>query len=352
MRSRFRALLWGLVSLAGATATTGVGATTSAEESIWPRIAGGMRLVDPEHPETVTWARHYARDPVAFERLLARSEPFLWYIVEAVELRDMPLEIALLPAVESGFLPTARSAARAQGLWQFVPATGAALGLTRSASYDARGDAIASTRAALNYLQTLNDQFDDWLLALAAYNVGRGHLVQALRAAAPSRHVWDLKLPRETRQHVPRLLGVALLVQQPQRFGVRLPSISNRQGGALIALTQAVDLEAAAQAADVDPDLLKLYNPGLLFPGNSRGKRHILLPSPEARRLQIALANGHYPPRPAPNALRYQVASGDSLWRIARQHGVTVSDLCRWNGLHPRSVLRVGQALDIPQRAT
>jgi membrane-bound lytic murein transglycosylase D len=352
MRGLIAALLWGLVGLASAATTTGVGAGAQQQDSIWPRVAAGMRLVDPEHPETVTWARHYAEDPLAFERLLARSEPFLWYIVEAVELREMPLEIALLPAVESGFLPAARSRARAQGLWQFVPATGTALGLTRNASYDARSDAIASTRAALNYLQTLNDQFDDWLLALAAYNVGRGHLVQALRKAAPSRQVWDLALPRETREHVPRLLGVALLIQQPQRFGVRLPAISNRHGGELIPLTQALDLEAAARAAGIDAELLALYNPGLLFAGNSRGQRQILLPAAEAARLRKALASGSFPPRPVPGMTRYPVAAGDSLWRIARRHGVSVQELCRWNQLNPKAVLRVGQGLDIPQRST
>lgn len=335
-------LLWGLALGAGASGT----------DSIWPRVAAGMRLVDPEHPETVIWARHYAENPIAFERMLARAEPFLWFIVEAVELRDMPLEIALLPAVESGFIPVARSHARAQGLWQFVPTTGSALGLPRNLSYDARGDAVASTLAALNYLQTLNDQFDDWLLALAAYNVGRGHLVQALRKAVPSRQVWDLQLPRETREHVPRLLGVALLIQQPQRFGVKLPPISNRHNGQLIPLDRAVDLEAASKAAGVDLDLLSLHNPGLLFAGNSRGKRQILLPPAEATRLRKALSSGRYPPRSPPDVTRYRVASGDSLWRIARRHGVSVNELCRWNGLNPKAVLRVGQALDIPARST
>lgn len=318
----------------------------SAQDSIWQRLSAGMRIVDSEHPETVMWARHYAQDPAAFARMLERSEPFLWFIVEAVELRDMPLEIALLPAVESAFNAKARSRASAQGLWQFIPDTGRAMGLHQAAHYDARSDAIASTRAALTYLQELHHTFGDWLLAVGAYNVGRGAMTRAL-TASDNRHFWDLKLPRETREHVPRLLGVALLIQQPARFGVTLPTIDNRQSGQLVALPRAVDLVAVARHAEVSIDTISRYNPGMTFLGSTQGKRQLLLPPQDAVRIESALGQHRFRPQPVPVASRYTVVAGDSLWRIARHHGVSVSQLCLWNDLQPKAVLKPGKVLRI-----
>ncbi|HEX4896485.1 MAG TPA: transglycosylase SLT domain-containing protein [Solimonas sp.] len=316
-------------------------------ESIWPRIADGMRIVDPEQPDTVMWARRYARQPAAFAAMLARSEPFLWYIVEAVELREMPLELALLPAVESGFDPKARSAAKARGLWQFVPWTGRALGLSRTANYDARNDPVASTRAALGYLQDLNDRFDDWLLAVAAYNVGDARLASALRRQEGSRF-WDLAdLPRETREHVPRLLGVALLVKQPERFGVVLPEIANRQAAELVRLPRAINLEQAAQDARIADDLLEHYNPGLKDAANTSGKKVVLLPPAEASRLREVLAASQYPPEPMAQTVEHVVRPGDSLWSIARRYQVSVRELRSWNDLGTKAVLRPGRRLQL-----
>ena len=332
------ALLWCGAALAGTTAST--------EDTIWTRISAGMRMVDPEHPEVIRWARHYARHPHHFSQMLARSEPFLWYIVEAVELRDMPLEIALLPAVESGFDARATSARKAGGLWQFVPTTSQAMGLTSGAHYDARGDVIASTRAALTYLYTLHDSFDNWLLALAAYNVGRGNLLQAIRAA-DSRSFWDLELPRETREHVPRRLGLALLIQQPQRFGVTLPAIANRQAGRSLALKRPIDLEAAARAAGISVAELRRYNPGLRYLRDTTGKGFVLVADTDADALEAVLDTTHFPPQPPPGRKVVVVAPGDSLWLIARRHQVSVAALCAWNRIKPDSILRPGRELVI-----
>jgi membrane-bound lytic murein transglycosylase D len=303
-----------------------------------------MRIVDPEQPDTVVEARRYARDPARFAQMLARSEPFLWFIVEAVELREMPLEIALLPAVESGFDPHAHSPAQARGLWQFVPWTGRAMGLQQSRHYDARRDPVASTRAALAYLSRLHQRFGDWLLALAAYNVGDARLERAIRDQG-TRVFWDLDLPAETRAHVPRLLGVALAVQHPERFGVALPALPNRQAAEFVMLEGPRDLERAAAAAGVAAESLERYNPGLLTARNSRGKHSVLLPPAEAARLRAALASGHYVPAPEPREQEHVVAPGDSLWTIARRYRVSVQQLARWNDLAPRAVLRPGRRL-------
>ncbi len=321
---------------------------TAAESDplIWPRVAAGMRIVDPEHPETVTWARKYARNPAAFADMLGRSEPFLWYIVEAVELRELPLELALLPAVESGFNPHANSGKRAGGLWQFVPWTGRALGLHSTAGYDARRDPVASTRAALGYLQGLHSRFDDWLLAVAAYNVGDSRLAAAMRRA-DSRNFWDLDLPAETRNHVPRLLGVALLVKEPERFGVTLPAIRNRHAAEIVRLPAAINLGDAARDANVARATLDRYNPGLSDTQNTGQKSVVLLPPRDAQRLRLALSSGQYPPVLRPTAVIHVVKNGDSLWSIARRYEVSVRDVVAWNDLGARSVLKPGRKLTL-----
>lgn len=324
-------------------------ATASAPETIWPRIASGMRIVDPEHPETVTWARHYARDGRELSRMLSRSEPFLWYIVEAVELRDMPLEIALLPAVESGFNPHARSSQKARGLWQFVPWTGRAVGLKHTSTYDGRRDPIASTHAALEYLQDLYHRFDrDWLLAVAAYNVGPARLAAA-RQRQDGRAFWDLtEIPQETRAHVPRLLGLALLIKQPRRFGVQLPAVANRQAAELVKLDGPRDVAAAARDARVPLELVERYNPGLLDASDTRGKGALLLPADAAGRLRKTLSRSAYRPAAA-RKLEHVVRSGDSLWTIARRYKVSVRQISDWNDLGARSVIKPGHRLTIAQ---
>lgn len=331
--------------LAAALLNAGSAFSNETGELIWARIASGMCIVDENQPETVNWARYYARDPAQLTQLLARAEPFLWYIVEAVELRDMPLEIALLPAVESSFNPNARSSQKARGLWQFVPSTGRAMGLRENAHYDARRDAVASTRAALSYLTTLHRRFDgDWLLALAAYNVGGRSLAEAMDAAH-SRDFWKLDLPTETREHVPRLLGLALLVKEPQRFGVTLPPVLNKHAAELIVLKHPHDLESAALKARVSAETLARFNPGLKTLSNSQGKHWLLLPPDDAMRLRAELALRTYKPRKDLPPRQHVVADGESLWLIAHRYQISVAQLREWNGLPPAVVLKPGRKL-------
>jgi membrane-bound lytic murein transglycosylase D len=339
LRDFFRAALVAL-------ALAGVAPATLAADSatIWPRIASGMRIVDAEQPDTVTWARRYAAHPDEVAQMLARSEPFLWYIVESVEVREMPLEIALLPAVESGFNPNARSQQKARGLWQFVPWTGRALGLADTLTYDARRDPITSTRAALNYLQSLHNRFGDWLLAVAAYNVGEARLAAAMKDRG-SAAFWDLDLPTETREHVPRLLGVALLVMQPQRFHVKLPAIANRQTGELVALGGARDVAAAARQAKVSLSTIQRYNPGLKNSNNSRGKKALLLPPEDAARMRRELARNDYKAKPVRGQIEHVVKAGDSLWGIAHRYQVSVKQLLAWNDLPAKPKLKPGRKL-------
>lgn len=321
------------------------------EQLIWPRLVASMRLVDDEQPEVRRWAAYYARYPDSFRRMLARSQPFLWYIVEAVEQRNMPAEIALLPAIESGFDPHARSAQQAHGLWQFVPGTGRALGLQTTRDYDARRDLVASTQAALDYLQDLHGRFRDWHLALAAYNVGSARLASLLRSQNGAPDFWALDLPRETHEHVRRLMGVALLVEKPHEFGVALPPIENRNVTEMIVLDRPVNLRRAAQSAGIDEALIRAYNPGLQNTGNSTGKKVLMLPRTEATRMRAVLASGRFAPetkKVARGVVVHVVQPGDSLWQIARRYDVRVRDLTRHNGLADTSVIRPGRRLEVP----
>ena len=276
--------------------------------------------------------------------MLARAEPFLWFIVEAIELRNMPSEIALLPAVESGFNPHAKSAARARGLWQFVESTGKVYGLKENDHYDARRDAIASTRAALSYLQKLNVRFDDWLLALAAYNVGENAVGRAIEKSG-KRSFWALDLPRETREHVPRLMGLALLIKQPERFGVSLPPILNRHVAEIIVLDSAKDLERVAKTAKVPLDVIERYNPGLKSLSNTRGKRWLVLPTEHAVNVRAVLAQREFKPKAAPPRRYHVVREGDSLWVLAREYKVSIKDLREWNQLGKKSLIKPGKKL-------
>lgn len=316
-----------------------------SDATLWARIAQGMRIVDGEEPETVTWARYYANQPLRLQQTLERARPFLWYIVEATELRDMPLELALLPAVESGFDPQAHSPRRARGLWQFVPVTGKGFGLGENRHYDARRDVVASTRAALDYLQALNRKHGSWLLALAAYNVGSGALNQAIRSAGHD-NFWRLRLPAETRAHVPRLLGIALLIQQPARFGVTLPDLSNRPAADMIYLERPVDLASAISAAGVASETLEQFNPGLKTLSDSSDKRVVLLPHEDAERLRAVLAASEYAPQPV-REVEHVVAAGDSLWVIARHYKVSVAQLMQWNQLDAKTRLALGRRLRV-----
>lgn len=341
LRKAITAVLLGLCVVTPARAS-------ESDELIWPRIVAGMRLVDDEQPQVRRWAAEYARHPHSFRRLLSRSEPFLWYIVEAAEQRGLPMELVLLPAVESGFDPHARSEQKAQGLWQFMPWTGQALGLQNTRHYDARRDLVPSTDAALGYLQDLHRRFGDWHLALAAYNIGSARLANLTRDQSDAPDFWSIKLPRETYEHVRRLMGIALLVEKPEEFGVQLPAIGNRRAAELVALDHPVNLHRAAARAGIDEALIRAYNPGLKTMTNTTGKKTVMLPAAEAARLRHTLSLARYAPEPIRTVVVHVVRPGDSLWHIAQRYDVKVNDLTRHNGLKEGAVIRPGRKLEVP----
>lgn len=285
--------------------------------------------------------------------VLKRSERYLHHIAEALERNGMPLDLALLPIVESAYDPFAFSRGQAAGLWQIIPGTGRELGLKQDWWYDARRDVLESTEAALRYLRQLEQQFDgDWLLAVAGYNAGGGSVSRALRrAAAEGREAdfWGVRpyLPLETRSYVPKLMALARLVGDPEEYGVSLPAIADERYFRVVETGGQVDMALAAQVAGMSTDELYLLNPGVKqWATDPDGPHRLLVPVDSADDLAAAVTNT--------NGLawvrwiRHVVSAGETLGHLAIRYRTTAEVLRETNGLGG-DLIRVGQGLMVPQ---
>jgi len=256
---------------------------------LWERIRRGQRLEIPDHPRVHRQLEWLAANSRHLEHTAQRAEPYLYFIVEEAERRGVPLELVLIPAVESGFQPRVRSPLQAAGLWQFMPSTAKGLGLKRSWWYEGRCDITSSTGAALDYLQNLVEQFDgDWELALAAYNAGPGTVQRAIRRnrerGLPLDY-WSLELPRETTRYVPRLLAVAQAVRTPDAYGIVLPAIPNQAQFTRVDLPGQIDLTVAARLGEIELEELRRLNPGFLHWATDPGPPCAAAPGGERRHL-------------------------------------------------------------------
>src|SRR5215472_3803727 len=251
---------------------------------LFDRIRAGFRLEDgSEHAAVDQQLRWYVSNPDYLQRAFGRADLSLYYIVTELERRGMPLELALLPVVESAFEPYAYSRARASGLWQFIPGTGSKYGLKQDWWYDGRRDIVESTRAALDYLQSLHDEFNgDWLLAIAAYNCGEALVERAVemnQGAGRPVDFWDLWLPRETKAYVPKLLAMKRLVQDPEANGLAFSPIPNQPYFTRVSTVSQINLKLAAEIAGVTPDELYELNPAFhRFATDPAGPHSLLLP--------------------------------------------------------------------------
>jgi membrane-bound lytic murein transglycosylase D len=237
----------------------------------WERIRAGFMLQELTTKEVMEVQAWYAARPQLVTRIFERSRAHLFHIVEEIEKRNMPMEIALLPFIESGFNPMALSSSQASGLWQFIPETGLRYNLSQSAAYDARRDVLASTTAALDYLQFLHETFHDWHLALAAYNCGENAVARAIehnRAKGLPTDYASLTVPQETRYYVPRLLAVKHIVSNPSLFGIALPPVPNepyfttvtRRSKSTVNAEVKVGIKDAARFADLDVGEFRALN--------------------------------------------------------------------------------------------
>jgi membrane-bound lytic murein transglycosylase D len=255
----------------------------SQYDTLWDRLFALYALPHIEHPDIDRELNWFANHPAYLERAQNRAEPFLYSIVKLVESKNVPGEIALLPIVESAFQPNVVSPARAAGIWQFIPSTGHNYGLKRNHSYDGRRDVYASTKAAIKYLKKLHGDFGDWLLAIAAYNCGEGAVARSVRRNASMglpTDFWSLNLPQETRSYVPKLLAVARLFADAEKYGISLKDLPNMAMYKPVKVTNQLDLALAADAAGISLDKLYELNPG--FKGqfaNLDGSFHLYIPA-------------------------------------------------------------------------
>jgi len=334
---------------AAAPATSGA-EPAPAQTDVIDRIRGGFGLPHVERREIEIQRNWYARHPDYMQRVLTRSQRYLFWIVEEVERRGMPTELALLPIVESAFDPFAYSHGRAAGLWQIIPGTGKRFGLKQNWWYDGRRDPVASTRAALDYLEKLHADFDgDWLLAVAAYNSGEGNVMRAQRRnrkAGKPTDFWNLKLPVETEAYVPKLLALQQLVGDPARFGVDLPVVANQPYFTVVELSAQIDLALAAELAGVEMDELYALNAGFnRWATDPDGPMRLQVPVAASERFRNELAA--LPEGQQVRWVRYKIRSGDALSLIARRHDTTADVLRQINDIRGNNI-RAGDYLMIP----
>ncbi|MGB1764759.1 LysM peptidoglycan-binding domain-containing protein [Alloalcanivorax xenomutans] len=332
---------------------TAIAEPADQDQDLWARLREGYGLPRVDNPRVEEQRVFYTRHPVYFTRVTTRAERYLKFIVDETEARHMPTELALLPVVESAFDPFAYSHGRAAGPWQFIPSTGQHFGLRQDWWYDGRRDIIASTRAALTYLQQLADRFDgDWLLALASYNAGAGTILRAQKrneAAGKPTDFWSLDLPTETTAYVPKLLAVADIVRNPKQYGVALHPITDVPYFISVDTGGQLDLTQAARLAEVPMEELYLLNPGFnRWATAPAGPHRLLVPADKADRFKAGLAS--LPAGQRMSWQRYTIARGDNLQSIARRHRTKVQVLREINHLKGNTII-AGKTLLIPQSA-
>jgi membrane-bound lytic murein transglycosylase D len=332
-------------------------AAAGSSADLWDRVRARMSLNPSKNPRVEARVRTLQGQPDYLTRLSQRAQPYLHMIVREVERRGMPMELTLLPEIESGYNPRAVSPKSASGMWQFIPSTGTRMGLAQNDWYDGRNDIVASTRAALAYLQGLHDDLGgDWALAIAAYNCGPERVRSAQdanRAKGKATDFWSLDLPAETEAYVPQLLAVAQVVAAPARYGMSMPRVPDRPQLELVQAVSQVDLHQAARLAAISPVALSKLNPGLKR-GNTppNGPHTLLVPAGTGQRLRLGLASGDTGAtiRPAVAVTTrdsYRVGKGESLTSIARRLGVSAAALRAANGLKSNKVA-IGTRLVIP----
>ena len=324
--------------------------TQAVITDVWQRVSDGLRFHIPDDKRVESQRNWYLKHPEYMKRVVTRAQPFLYYIVDEIEKRDMPMELVLLPIVESAFDPFAYSHGRAAGMWQFIPGTGKRFGMEQTWWYDGRRDVVASTQGALDYLTYLANMFDgNWLHALAAYNSGEGRVSKAIRAnkkAGKPTDFWNLRLPRETRAYVPKLLALADILKNRDTYAYAWPEVENVAVIDIVDIGSQVDLAFAADLAGMSLKELHALNPGFnRWATSPEGPHRLVLPLDKASTFADALAKIDRNDRL--NWVRYTVKSGDSLSEIASKYHTTVNVVKQVNELKSNTI-RVGQAIMVP----
>ncbi|RPH21910.1 murein transglycosylase D [Buttiauxella warmboldiae] len=333
-------------------------------QNLWNFIGDELKMGIPENTRIREQKQKYLKNKSYLHDVTLRAEPYMYWIAGQVKKRNLPMELVLLPIVESAFDPHATSSANAAGIWQIVPSTGRNYGLKQTKSYDARRDVVASTTAALDMMQRLNKMFDgDWLLTVAAYNSGEGRVLKAMKAnkarGLPT-DFWSLSLPRETKIYVPKMLALSDILKHSKKYGVRLPTTDESRALARVEVSDPVRLAQVAEMAGMPLSTLKTFNAGVKTSTVGNNQRYVMVPKKHAERLKASLAAGEIaavqPSMVADNSVSiggsksYRVRSGDTLSSIASRLGVSTKDLQSWNGIRGAHI-KVGQTLSVKNDA-
>ena len=318
---------------------------------LWERIRKGYKMPNLETDLVTDRTQWYASKPDYLQRMGERSGRYLYYIVEEIERRNMPMELALLPFIESAFNPQAVSSARASGMWQFMPATGKSFDLKQNAFRDDRRDVQASTRAALDYLERLHKMFGDWHLALAAYNWGEGNVGKAIarnkRAGLPTKYT-DLSMPMETRMYVPKLQAMKNIVGNPPQYGVTLTSIPNHPFFQSVPLPRDMDVNVIAKLAEVSVEDFKALNPSASRPVLlAAGTPSILLPWDNAEVFQRNFETSSITRMASWTA--WIAPANMKVADAAKRVNMSEADFRAINNIPPRMQIKAGSALLVPR---
>ncbi len=335
------------------------GTTFAQDQDLWNFISDELKMEVPENYRIREQKQKYLKDKSYLHDVTLRAEPYMYWIVEQIKKRKMPMELVLLPIVESAFDPRATSSANAAGIWQIVPQTGRNYGLKQNQWYDGRRDVVASTKVALDMMQRLNDMFGgDWLLTVAAYNSGEGRVMKAIKqnkARGKPTDFWSLSLPRETTVYVPKMLALGEILKNSKRYGVKLPTPNESRALARVEVGQQIELTQAAEMAGMSLSKLKSFNTGYKNGVTApNGPHYIMVPKSNVATLRNSLATGDIAAvQPATQVANnsstsssYKVRNGDTLSGIAKRLGVSVKDLQSANNLRGGKI-KPGQTLSV-----
>jgi membrane-bound lytic murein transglycosylase D len=324
-------------------------------ENIWKVVNKGYGIPDPKKK----WAkkvvkkyeRWYSEHPVYTYRMFERTKRYIYYVVQEVKKRNMPMEIALLPIIESAYNPIARSNMKAVGLWQFIPSTGKNYGLKQNWWKDERSNVILSTNASLNYLEKLYKQFGTWELALAGYNAGEGKVAREIKKNKRRKRPTDyytISLPRETDEYVSKLIAMKHIIQNPSKFNVDVPYIPNAPYFGEVTLTEQMDIDLILKLADISSEefeLLNAHHKRPLIP-KEQEPTIILLPKYKIETYNKNLAEHN---EPLSNWVLYKPKRKESIMKVAKRFDINLSTFKRINSLNGRVTFRKNSTVLIPK---
>ncbi|MEQ1974823.1 murein transglycosylase D [Xenorhabdus sp. SGI240] len=334
----------------------------TAQQDLWGHIRDELKMEIPDNSRVSEQQSYYLKHKGHIQNVILRAEPYIYWIVEQLDNRHMPMELVLLPIVESAFDPHATSYAKAAGLWQIIPSTGRHYGLKQDKWYDARRDIAASTTVALDMLEYLNTRFNgDWLLTIAAYNSGEGRVIRAIKdnkAQGKPTDFWSLSLPRETMHYVPKILALSNIIRHNEQFGFKLPKPDNQHALAKVEVGQQIMLSQAAELSGLSLTSIRAYNPGYKQGMTSPyGPHYIMLPRKNVNQFKASLANKNvlndinlavkHNTYKLQQQSHYTVRAGDTLSAIAKRFKTTHRELQRLNSIKTADRLKIGQVLKI-----